>query len=364
MNILYISQMSNIKWAGPAYSIPRQIKAQSAYDNVFWYHMKSDISPEWEEQYKVNSTQQYPRKKISDLPEPFNKPDLVIVEQFYGYAKLPIRKELVKGNIPYIIVPRGELTNKAQRRKSIKKKIGNSLIFNRFARKALAIQYLTEDEMKESGGKWNENSIVIPNGTDKKEYKKDLFNNDKLIVTNIGRIEKYQKGIDLLIYACKEIKEELLLAKCEIHIYGPDAENQRIDIEKVINDEGLQSIIYIHGPVFGEEKKKVLLESDIFIMTSRFEGHPMALIEAMSYGIPCFATDGTNMSKEIDAYNSGWTARNNVESIKVSILNMIKEKNLLNEKGNNSLRLSRQYDWNEIAKQSHIIYKNILSVDK
>lgn len=362
MNLLYISQIGDMKWAGPTYSIPKQIEAQSKYDNVFWYHIKKDVSLDWISYQNFNSLHEFPKGKISDLPEPFNKPDLVIVEQFYGYAISSIKRELVNGNIPYIIIPRGELTEKAQNRKKLKKKIANIISFNKFASKALAIQYLTEDERKNSGEMWNATSIVISNGTEKKDIIKEKFNKDKLICTSIGRLESYQKGLDLLIDACVDIKEELIKAKCEIHIYGPDVENQRYELEERIKENDLGTVMYIHDGVFGNEKRQILLDSDVFMMTSRFEGHPMALIEAMSYGIPCFATYGTNMSEEINKTDSGWIASTDVESIRKSILKMIKERDNLEVKGDNALSLSNEYNWDEIAKKSHSIYEELLAL--
>ncbi|CEP49072.1 glycosyltransferase [Paraclostridium sordellii] len=361
MNILYISQMGPEKWAGPTYSIPRQIAAQSKYDNVFWYHMRNNINEDWNQHYPIHLIKEFPNCKINELPEPFNKPDLVIIEQFYGYATLPIRKEIMNGNIPYIIIPRGELTEKAQKRKRLKKQIANALIFNEFAKKALAIQYLTENERVDSGNKWNDKSIVIPNGINRKNEVKSIFNSDKIVCSYIGRIESYHKGFDLLIGACSEIKKKLESANCEIHIYGPDVENQRISLERQICDLELSSIIFFHDAVFGEEKETVLLKSDVFIMTSRFEGHPMALIEAMSYGIPCFATEGTNMSIEISETDSGWTASNDINSIKISLEKMLDERKELASKGKNALILSSNYNWNEISKKSHTIYEDLLS---
>ena len=67
-----------------------------------------------------------------------------------------------------------------------------------------------------------------------------------------------------------------------------------------IEESGLEKIVLIKDEVYGEDKEKVILESDFFILTSRFEGHPMALIEALSYGLPCLVTKGSNMSKEIE----------------------------------------------------------------
>lgn len=41
MNILYISKLDGRPWMGPTYSVPNQVKAQSKYDNVFWYNLSN-----------------------------------------------------------------------------------------------------------------------------------------------------------------------------------------------------------------------------------------------------------------------------------------------------------------------------------
>lgn len=161
MNILYISCVDGGPWAGPTYSVPNQVKAQTCLDNVLWYNFYDGshpewISAEWEKLPYYCDLRNYPNARIADLPKPFNHPDLVIVEQFYTYARQPLPRELMRGGIPYIIVPRGELTLAAQKRKSLKKQIFNALYYRRFAQKAAAIQYLTEQEQTDSGTKWND----------------------------------------------------------------------------------------------------------------------------------------------------------------------------------------------------------------
>lgn len=39
----------------------------------------------------------------------------------------------------------------------------------------------------------------------------------------------------------------------------------------------------------------VLLQTDLFIQTSRHEGMPMGLLEALSIGVPCLVTVGTSL---------------------------------------------------------------------
>ena len=38
MNILFISHLCGSSFAGPTYSVPKQIEAQATVDNIFWYN--------------------------------------------------------------------------------------------------------------------------------------------------------------------------------------------------------------------------------------------------------------------------------------------------------------------------------------
>ena len=174
MNILYLSHLSGSLYAGPTYSVPKQIEAQSRIDNVFWYNAVDCSINEWRKYNYYHDLNDYPKEKISELPSPFNHPDIIVVELFYNMARSPLLRELFRIDIPYIIVPRGELTKQAQDRKRIKKLIFNLLVLKKYAQKAAAIQYLTKQEYSDSGDGWNKKSIIIPNGIDlQKKSKKN-----------------------------------------------------------------------------------------------------------------------------------------------------------------------------------------------
>lgn len=364
MDILYISHLSGAQFAGPTYSVPKQIEAQSKLDNVFWYNASKSIKEEWKEYSFYHDIEECPTERISDLPKPFDKPDLIVVEQFYNMAKSPLLKELINHNHPYVIIPRGELTKEAQNRKKLKKSIANTIVFKRFANKALAIQYLTEQEQMDSGSRWNQNSIIVPNGVEMPNKRKASFLDYGIKIVSIGRIEPYQKGLDMLIEACSQIKEVLVSERCLISIYGPDREKKLGSLRETVNKEGLADIIHFHDGVYGKEKEEILLSNDVFIIPSRFEGHPMALIEALSYGLPCIATTGSNMSKEIQTANAGWVAETDVEGLIDALLSMIKEKDTLTMKTHNCIDLAQQYSWDIIALSCHACYIDLLKSDK
>ncbi|WP_295218814.1 glycosyltransferase family 4 protein [Ruminococcus sp.] len=354
MNILFISNLSGLSFAGPTYSVPKQIEAQTKVDNVFWYNVTVKGKEEWRSLSYYHDLTEFPDESIYSLPEPFNKPDIIIVEQFYNMARNNIRKELVKGKIPYIIIPRGEFTHQAQMRKRMKKRLANLFLFRKFARNASAIQYLTEQEYIDSGDEWNSKHIVIPNGIDIPANVKKDFSRDGIKCISIGRIEPYQKGLDLLIEACSLIKEDLFKENCTITICGPDREGKLEALKEMVTEKELQDIILFHEAVYGEEKEKMLLDSDVFVIPSRFEGHPMALIEALSYGLPVIATTGSNMRDDIDKYNAGWTADSNVESIADTFKRMIDSFSDVKKYSINSIELSKKYSWKLIAKMQNM----------
>lgn len=274
-------------------------------------------------------------------------------------ARSPLLRELINTKIPYVIIPRGELTKQAQSRKRLKKLIANKFIFDKYSRNASAIQYLTKQEYLDSGKKWNKNNIIIPNGIELREYVDIKSYNNEIKCVSIGRIEPYQKGLDILIKACSKVKAQLEEANCTIDIYGPDEENKVYDLKKDVSNYELESIISFNDAVYGKEKEKKLLSTDVFLMTSRFEGHPMALIEALSYGIPALVTKGSNMKKEIEAYDAGWTAENNIESVSIALIKMLKDYND-HYKNNNAINLSKNYSWNKIAEKSHKEFMKII----
>lgn len=363
MNILFISQQNYNKWSGPTYSIPSQVNAIAKYDNVLWYNLVNENINEWKKIPIYRDLNSFPSMKISDLPNPFNKPDLIVVEQFYKYGLNSILFQLLKGKTPYIIIPRGELTKGAQKISKIKKRVANLLVYNKFAKRAIGIIYLSDGELKSASKKWNNCSFVIPNGISNKEsYSTEEHKSINYV--GVGRIATFHKGLDLLLEACKILRDFMIDNSCKISIYGPDYKNSLRDLNDYIVKNDLSPVINFNGPVYDEEKENKIKESDIFILTSRFEGMPMSAIEALSYGKPLIVTEGSNLKEMVDSYDAGWTAFNNVESVKNAILKSIQEREKYKKKSLNALNLANEFSWDKIALTTHNIFKELLSYEK
>ena len=354
MNILYISHLSNSIATGLNWSVPASVNAQSKIDNVLCVNMTNKSMAHWKMVPVLHNIQEYGgRLALTVLPEPFNHPDVVVFEGFYYLDDVRFAKGLHNENIPYIIVPRSNLTHSALHNHAwLKKWIAHKFYFDDYVKHAKAIQYLTKQEAKDSVGRFHVPYFIIPNGFNTPAEVKTTFTGEGVKAVFIGRLEMFQKGLDFLLDAVTEIKEKMLEAKFHLDIYGP----RRFHYEKIgtiIRKRKIDSIVSLKGEVGGDAKKRVLLDSDLFIMSSRFEGHPMGLIEALAYGVPCLVTPGSNMLEEIKKADAGWYCEMSVESIKDALLRTITEKVKYPQKSKNAQILARKYNWDDIAQKFH-----------
>ena len=113
----------------------------------------------------------------------------------------------------------------------------------------------------------------------------------------VGRYT-YQKGFDLLIDAWSKVYHKH--PDWQLEIYGG---GDREYYKELVNKMGIQNVVKCNGPVTNIVEK--YQNSSIFVLSSRFEGLPLVLMEAMSAGIapiafacPCgpkdIITDGEN----------------------------------------------------------------------
>ncbi len=353
MNILYICKVKNPKGNGVISVITEQIKRLEVNHNIALLNLGTSISP------KISKKTYTKEKKIEDLPSPFNHPDIVVFQEIYKPEYIKLYKECLKNNIPYIIVPHGSLNQIAQKKKRIKKILGNIVFFNKFIKEANAIAFLNEKEKKDSKFKYKD-AVIISNGSN---IPREINNPIKPYqYVFIGRYSIYTKGLDILLEVVKELKEWMEKNNIQIQLYGRDSTgNETETMKQIIKENNLEQICKINNPIYAEEKEKILQKAYCFIQLSRHEGQPMGIIEALSYGLPCIVTTGTSFKEYCNTNKCGIGISLEKEKIKNAIIEMYNNKDKRKTFSKNARECAkRDFDWEKIIKKIEKEYINII----
>jgi glycosyltransferase involved in cell wall biosynthesis len=104
----------------------------------------------------------------------------------------------------------------------------------------------------------------------------------------LGSFDVGRKGLDVLVEIARHLPE------AEFHLYGyQDRPELQSELDQL--QSNLPPNVYFHGPVFDAEKVAILTSASLYIQTSRWEGFPVSIAEAMYLGIPCAISDMPNV---------------------------------------------------------------------
>ena len=101
----------------------------------------------------------------------------------------------------------------------------------------------------------------------------------------VGRFSPKHKGFDLLIQAFALFAQKNQEWTLDIVGDGPEKDQ----LTRMIIENGLETRVQLHP--FTNEIQTYYSSASIYVLSSRWEGMPLVLVEAMSHGLPIIASD-------------------------------------------------------------------------
>jgi glycosyltransferase involved in cell wall biosynthesis len=167
-------------------------------------------------------------------------------------------------------------------------------------------------------------TVVIPNYVDTEVFKPDALGRDENSLLFVGRIAP-EKNLDSLLEAIRPLEAKLVLI---------GEGRLRPELQKRFGT--LDGRVTWEGNVPNAELPGYINRATAFVLPSLYEGHPKALLEAMSCGTPVIGTNSSGIKELIRHGANGYLCGTDAVSLRKGIHEVLTRPDLRSELGRNA----------------------------
>jgi glycosyltransferase involved in cell wall biosynthesis len=219
----------------------------------------------------------------------------------------------------------------------------------------------------------NLDKLIVLSKSDQTRYSRDLNikssviynpltinNNEEAEIKSktflaVGRLSRKAKGFDILIKAFALFANEN--KEWDLKIVGEGTEKEYL--QSLINEEELEARVEIFP--FTKHIEPYYNRASVFILSSRWEGFGLVLIEAMSYGLPIIASDLPITRELLDGKNVAlFFESENVIDLSIKMTEIAQMDSLSFKKmSDNALGCSDHFSIHKIAIQWESVFNDL-----
>jgi glycosyltransferase involved in cell wall biosynthesis len=158
----------------------------------------------------------------------------------------------------------------------------------------------------------------------------------------VGRFSPKHKGFDLLIQAFALFAKKNLEWTLDIVGEGPEKDQ----LTRMIIENGLETRVQLHP--FTNDIQAYYSSASIYVLSSRWEGMPLVLVEAMSHGLPIIASD-IPTCKEVLGDFGLYFKNGNIQELAQRLEDATHQD--WQKKSDEAITIAQRFDVNQIAEQ-------------
>jgi glycosyltransferase involved in cell wall biosynthesis len=250
------------------------------------------------------------------------QPQIVHFHSVHIPQNVALAAHLRSVGTPYCVTVHGGLFRAAMRRRLVKKTIFNLMFERRYLNEAVFIQAVSPHEV-DSIRRYGVNTrvVVIPNGLPPKSdvppsrpaalFEAHPSLEGRRIFMFVGRLDPWQKGLDLLIQAFARAG----LREAALVLVGPDWFGSQEVLSSLAARLGISSQLIFTGQAFGADRANLFAAADVFVHPSRWEGLSLSVLAAAAAGKPCLITRDADPFGELERAQAALLVDANVAGI-------------------------------------------------
>ena len=221
------------------------------------------------------------------------------------------------------------------------------MLFNSLVDEYVGISEICATALREYTGR---EVTTITNAVAEKKFdgyirKREL--KDTVVIAMVGRLY-IQKDYMTMLHALTLIDKDIR-KKLRVLIAGEGDNVYKHELIQYVEKNGLHEIVEFVG--VKENIPEFFYEADFFLMSSAWEGLPIALIEAAISGLPCIVTDVGGCSEVIVKSSNGVVVpHKRPQKIADEIIRFVTDKKVIEQYSANALDNSHKYSISTAAK--------------
>lgn len=162
---------------------------------------------------------------------------------------------------------------------------------------------------------------------------------DAIVLLFAGRLVR-NKGLHLTLDAFASVANQIRQAR--FVIVGPAEDESHVSLQRQIRNLGLESRVMFLGTLSGDAYWQAIAGADLFVLNSYSENFGLAPAEALSLGVPVLLSEQTGIANLVQEYHAGIVAPLDVPAIARAMQEMLADKAMLCQMGQNGARLARE----------------------
>jgi glycosyltransferase involved in cell wall biosynthesis len=270
-----------------------------------------------------------------------------------------------EARLPYVITPHGGYAAEViHGRNWAAKTLWMRMVERKYVGNASLIHAVSPRELDDLRAMFQTRSFVYaPNAIDvpRTAATTERMLGSRRRIVFLGRLAVEHKGLDLLLEGYALYVRTEADADVELIVAGPDFRSGLTRLEALSASLMLEDGPRFVGPLFGGDKDAVLRSAYVFVHTSRWEGMPYAILEALATGCPVLITAATNMGGFVEEYGAGLVVEASPEGIREGLKRLLElPAEEYGQMCSAARRLAEErFTWPAVAEQMSAAYRNV-----